>query len=70
MTADRSGPTRVHSPQGAASTFVLYMLEVTGPREARIFGIGRGKGQLVAAEGDGADGPALRWAGYRLVRAS
>ncbi|MCY1010817.1 hypothetical protein OV079_35690 [Nannocystis pusilla] len=39
----------------------------SAPHEARIFGVGRGKGQRVAAE-DGPDGPALSWAGYRLVR--
>jgi len=34
-----------------------------------VFGVGRGKGQLVAAE-DGTDSPALRWAGDRLIRAA
>jgi len=50
-----------------SATLARYALVVAGPDDARIFGVGRGKGQRVAAE-DGPDGPVLRWAGYRLVR--
>ena len=60
---------RLELPQAFAtsSTLARYALVTAGPHEARIFGIGRGKGQRVAAE-DGPDGPELSWAGYRLVR--
>ncbi|WAS94255.1 serine hydrolase domain-containing protein [Nannocystis punicea] len=60
---------RLELPQAFAtsSTLARFALEVLGPNEARIFGIGRGKGQRVAAE-DGPDGPVLTWAGYRLTR--
>lgn len=61
---------RLELPQAFAtsSTLSRYALAPTSANEARIFGIGRGKGQRVAAE-DTADGPVLRWAGYRLTRA-
>lgn len=60
---------RLELPQAFAtsSTLARYALTTQGPHEARIFGVGRGKGQRVAAE-DGPDGPVLSWAGYRLVR--
>ncbi|HEY0137617.1 MAG TPA: hypothetical protein VGB85_26210 [Nannocystis sp.] len=59
----------MHSPRPSAPTIARYLLDVTNARDARIFGVGRGKGQRVAAE-DGPYGPVLRWAGYRLVRTS
>ncbi|MDC0673672.1 serine hydrolase domain-containing protein [Nannocystis radixulma] len=60
---------RLELPQAFAtsSTLARFALAPSGPHEATIFGIGRGKGQRVAAE-DGPDGPALSWAGYRLLR--
>ncbi|MCY1068018.1 serine hydrolase [Nannocystis sp. RBIL2] len=60
---------RLELPQAFAtsSTLARYALTIQGPHEARIFGIGRGKGQRVAAD-EGPDGPVLSWAGYRLVR--
>jgi CubicO group peptidase (beta-lactamase class C family) len=60
---------RLELPQQHAFTSTLsrYMLDPVDPREARIFGVGRGKGQRVLAV-DGPGGPELSWAGYRLVR--
>ena len=51
------------------TTLARYALAPDDGRSARIFGVGRGKGQRVVAE-DGPDGPVLRWSGLRLVRAS
>lgn len=49
------------------TTLARYALAPTDARTAVIFGVGRGKGQRVAAE-DGPEGPTLRWSGCRLVR--
>lgn len=49
------------------TTLARYALAPDDGRTARIFGVGRGKGQRVLAE-DGPDGPVLRWSGCRLIR--
>ncbi|MDC0718358.1 serine hydrolase domain-containing protein [Nannocystis bainbridge] len=70
LTAVEGGlELRLELPQAFAtsSTLARYALIVTGPHEARTFGVGRGKGQRVAAF-DGPEGPELAWAGYRLLR--
>jgi CubicO group peptidase (beta-lactamase class C family) len=51
------------SPGGPA--VARLVLDVRDEHEARIDGIGRGKGQRVAAEDRGGE---LYWAGYRMVR--
>jgi CubicO group peptidase (beta-lactamase class C family) len=60
---------RIELPQqhSITSTLSRYALQPVDVREARIFGVGRGKGQRVRVI-DGPDGPALSWAGYRLLR--
>lgn len=57
---------RLESPQPSApsSTLARYALVPAGAGEARVFGVGRGKGQRVRLLPDG-----LTWAGYRLVPA-
>lgn len=59
---------RIDSPVKEFPTLARYALQVRDERDARIFGVGRGKGQRLAASDDGPDGPHLQWAGYRLVR--
>lgn len=62
---------RLEAPRLSPRTTTLarYALAPVDGRTALIFGVGRGKGQRLAAE-DGPDGPALRWSGCRLVRAA
>jgi len=59
---------RVRSPLKEVPTLSRHALKIVDARQARLFGIGHGKGQQVTAEDDGPDGPLLRWAGYRLLR--
>lgn len=59
---------RVHSPLKEAPTLARYALHARDDHDARILGVGRGKGQRVAAVDDTSVGPCLQWAGYRLVR--
>jgi CubicO group peptidase (beta-lactamase class C family) len=60
--------TELAHPSGSKISLGRYVLAPVDAGEARVFGVGRGKGQRVLAE-DGPDGPVLRWAGYRMVRA-
>lgn len=59
---------RVRSPLKEMPTLSRHALTLVDQRQARIFGVGRGKGQQLTAEDDAPDGPQLRWAGYRLLR--
>lgn len=67
--ADGGLQLRLEAPQllPRTTTLARYALAPADGRTARIFGVGRGKGQQVLAE-DGPDGPALRWSGCRLIR--
>jgi len=68
--ADGGLQLRLEAPQRLPGRILArYALAPTDGRTARIFGIGRGKGQRVLAE-DGPGGPALRWSGCRLIRVS
>jgi CubicO group peptidase (beta-lactamase class C family) len=69
VTLERLGDDlslRLDASRAGAPALARFMLHARDAVDARIDGIGRGKGQRVLADRDGA----LHWAGYRLVRES